>query len=183
MNKKRIKWDIKKAKKLFKDNDCELLEEVYVNCDIKMKYRCNCNRKAEISLSCFRIGHRCKGCMGEKSSIRQRRTIKEIKKIFKNGGCELLETVYINCKTKMLFRCSCKRKAKITLDHFQKGVRCKGCMGERLSEKNRKTMKEVKKIFKDGGCCLLSTVYKNSKTKMWYICSCDRLAQICLSHF
>ena len=183
MNKKRIKWDIKKAKKLFKDNGCKLLEEEYINSRTKMKYICTCNREAEICLSHFRGGKRCKKCMGEKSSIRQRKTMKEVKKIFKDGGCCLLETVYKNNKTKMWFICSCDRLAQICLSHFQNGVRCKECGIERNSEKLRYTIEEVKEIFKKGGCELLETVYKNARTKMKYLCECDRTAEISLCNF
>jgi len=183
MVKKRIKWDIEKVRKLFGDGGCELLEKEYINSSTKMKYICECGRPAEIILSSFLQGKRCKGCVGERASIRQRRTIGEIREIFRKGGCKLLETVYINARTKMKYICSCGRKAKIILDHFQRGVRCRGCMGERLAEINRKTIEEVKKIFEDEGCRLLDTVYKNNKTKMWIICNCGRKTKISLIHF
>ena len=136
MAKKPTKWDIKKARKLFKDNDCELLEEVYINARTPMRYICICKRPAEIILDHFRRGVRCRKCMGEKSSIRQRKTMKEVKKIFKDGGCCLLSTVYKNSKTKMWYICSCDRLAQICLSHFQKGKRCKKCGIEKTSGKN-----------------------------------------------
>ena len=176
---------IKEVKKIFKDGGCELLEKVYINTETKMRYICSCEYKteAEITLSCFKRGQRCNKCGTKRGAEKNRRTIKEVKKIFKDGGCELLEDVYKNPRTKMRYRCSCKRIAKIILDHFQGGVRCRGCMGERLAEKNRKTLKELRKIFEDEGCLLLEDTYKNCHAKMWFVCNCRRLAQISLSHF
>ena len=183
MIRKRIKCDIKKAKKLFADNDCELLEEVYIYCKTKMRYRCSCKRLAEITLDQFNRGGRCRGCMGERAAIRQRRTIKEVRKIFRKGGCYLLEYVYRSNNVKMWYICKCKRVAKITLANFQNGERCIGCSHERGAVKQRRTIKEVRKIFREGGCRLISKEYKNNRTKMKYECSCEREAEISLYHF
>jgi hypothetical protein len=42
---------------------------------------------------------------------------------------------------------------------------------------------DVKKYFEDNGCKLLDTEYKNAKTKMKYICICNREAEICFDKF
>ncbi len=181
--KKRIKWDIKKAKKLFKNNGCELLEEVYVNSGTKMKYRCNCKKLAKISLTHFIEGKRCKKCSIERRAAMFRLSYKEVKEIFRKGGCTLISKKYKNSKELLYYRCSCKRFAKISLSNFKKGQRCYKCGIERNAEKRRKTIKEVKKIFKDGGCELLEKKYINSHTKMKFLCDCEREAEITLDSF
>ena len=37
----------------------------------------------------------------------KRYTIEDVRKIFKDEGCELLEETYVNSKTKMRYRCNC----------------------------------------------------------------------------
>ena len=58
--KKLIKWNIKKVRKLFKDNGCELLEEVYINNKTKMRYICSCDsgEEAETTLNSFAGGNK-----------------------------------------------------------------------------------------------------------------------------
>ena len=52
----------------FKDNDCELLENEYVNAKIKMRYRCNCGDIGLIKFDDFHRGGRCRKCGIEKIS-------------------------------------------------------------------------------------------------------------------
>ncbi len=185
--KKSIKWNIKKAKKLFKDNGCKLLEEVYINCKTKMRYICSCEYKTEakISLSSFRQGSRCMKCGIKRRAAKNRYTLKEVKKIFREEGCELLEIIYKNGNTKMKYICSCKFKteSETTLAHFMGGGRCKKCASKRGAEKRRYSYKEVKEIFRKGGCVLISKEYKSSKDKLQYLCNCKRPAEIKLNHF
>jgi hypothetical protein len=52
-----------------------------------------------------------------------------------------------------------------------------------LARTIRYTIDEVKKIFEDAGCVLLSEEYVNSKTSMEYICSCGNLGNQSLENF
>ena len=36
----------------------------------------------------------------------------------------------------------------------------------------RYTIEDVRKVFSDAGCTLISTEYKNTETKLQYICNC-----------
>ncbi len=82
--------------KYFKEQGCELLEEEYINSGTKMKYRCNCGNVRKITFASFKKGHRCKECGIVKSAKNKRFTINKVKKIFEDGGCELLGEEYIN---------------------------------------------------------------------------------------
>ena len=122
----------------FKEHNCELLETEYKNSKTKMKYRCDCGNPniCKITFKKFKIGQRCRECMKRKIAEKNRYTLKEVQKIFKDGGCKLLEKVYINNRTSMKFRCECKRKGKITLASFSNGSRCHKCAIERVSGEN-----------------------------------------------
>jgi hypothetical protein len=52
--------------------------------------------------------------------------IKQVKKYFKERGCELLENKYVNDRTKMKYICTCGKEARISFNSFKSGRRC-GC--------------------------------------------------------
>jgi hypothetical protein len=93
-------------------------------------------------------------------------------KIFKEGGCELLEYHYVNCSTPMKCRCSCGRLDKKTLTDFMSGKRCRQCG----LDKHRYTFDEVYESFKKMGCELLSKTYCRSTEKLKYRCSCGNIS-------
>jgi len=55
-----------KVKSIFKNAGCELITKKYIHTRQKLKYKCLCGNIAEISLSSFQQGHRCKKCGVEK---------------------------------------------------------------------------------------------------------------------
>ncbi len=177
------KYTIKEVKKIFKKGGCKLLATEYVNCKTKMKYICNCKREAEITLDTFKRGKRCKECAKERIAAKLRFSYEDVKEIFEKGGCILISKKYINNETKLEYECNCGRTAWISLSSFQRGRRCYKCGIKKIIIKKRYTLEQVKKIFENGGCKLLETVYKGSKIKMEYICNCRRTAWITLSDF
>ncbi len=67
--------------------------------------------------------------------------------LFKESGCELLESKYKNARTSMEYRCSCGNISKITLDHFRKSHRCNLCGIKKSSTKQIKTHDQFIKEF------------------------------------
>jgi hypothetical protein len=63
------KYNISIAKQIFKENNCELLEDVYINTDTSMKYRCQCGNTSKIMLKDFIDGHRCSYCSEDRKKI------------------------------------------------------------------------------------------------------------------
>ncbi len=148
----------------FKKYNCLLLETEYINALTPMKYRCNCgNSKCKITFNKFQRGGRCAKCYGN-----EKYTFEFVYNYFKERDCELLETEYINNRTKMKYRCKCgNTKCKISFDSFKKGSRCMECSGIK-----KHTLEDVKKYFKDHNCELFETEYINNSTKMRYRCIC-----------
>ena len=70
-------------------------------------------------------------------------TIKEVKKYFKEHGCELISKEYKNCITKMKYKCSFGDIHKATFASFKIGYRCL-----EYNDKKRNKFKEVKDITK-----------------------------------
>lgn len=115
------------VKKTFEDQGCELLEDTYVNNSTPMLYRCECGEPAKISLSHFKEGKRCNKCKGKKISEFFRLDFEEVKKIFEDASCELLETEYKNNSKWLSFKCHCGNVTKKTLAKFKKNPHCQDC--------------------------------------------------------
>ena len=110
-------------------------------------------------------------------------TIEFARQCFLDGGCILLETEYINCDTKMEYRCSCENISYITFSSFQRGHRCVECGLKKMAEKRKPTFESVDKCFEENDCILLETEYKNCDTPMKYICNCGEESKITFYHF
>ena len=87
-----------------------------------MKYICKCKNESEIIFSSFKNGHRCIKCSGN-----EKLTYEYVYNFFKENDCELLETEYINCDTKLKYKCKCYNKSEILFNDFKNGTRCNMC--------------------------------------------------------
>jgi len=169
---------LKYVKKYFEEHGCELLEKEYKNARYKMKYKCFCGDVSEISFDNFKRGRRCYKCRNKKIANSKRFSFKDVKKHFEEQGCELLEIEYIDCKTKMKYKCKCGNINKISFDCFKRGMRCRECGGTK-----KLTDEYIKQYFKDHGCELLEKNYINCDTKMRYRCECGEINKITFYHF
>lgn len=111
----------------------------------------------------------------------RRLTLEAVKEIFKKGGCELLESEYVNSEKPMLYKCECGERSKIRLYDFRIGHRCKKCGYKKVLDKIKLTIEYAKKEFEKVGYELLETEYKNVGTPMLYKCKCGYVSKIRLS--
>lgn len=128
----------------FRERECELLSE-YINKRTKVKYRCKCGNIAEIKFGDFKKGLRC-GCRIQKFANTRKHSIEFISNYFKEQGCELLETEYINTHYPMRYICVCRRESKISFAAFQSGKRCKECGFIKLRKPNLKNRRPNAKL-------------------------------------
>ncbi len=105
-------------------------------------------------------------------------TLEFIKQYFKDRGCKLLETEYINSHTKMKYLCKNGHNNEIIFSSFQRGIGCSICSG-----KKKHTFEEVFNYFKDNNCKLLEIEYINIYTKMKYICENGHISEIRFNDF
>ncbi len=109
-------------------------------------------------------------------------TYEHIYNYFKEYGCELLESIYVNNRTLMKYKCSCNKIDNIRFDDFKGGKRCKECGYKKLSVKFSYSQEYVNQTFQNAGCECLDT-YKNNHTKMKYKCSCGNISYIQFNTF
>ena len=84
------KLDYDYVANIFSNNDCVLLDKIYLGIHHPLLYRCVCGETAKISLANFRKGQRCADCRGG-----VRYSFEYVKKYFADRGCKLLETEYV----------------------------------------------------------------------------------------
>lgn len=131
----------------FIENGCMLLDQ-YEEYHKPMKYRCVCGNISMINFANFKNGRRCAECKKNKISNRLKRDIDYVKSCFTNGGCELLETKYINNHTLMKYRCQCGSISKIRFSNFQSGNRCGDCKINKMSGCNHPLWKQDREALR-----------------------------------
>jgi hypothetical protein len=179
----KLKFDY--VKKYFEEQGCTLLETEYKNSIAKMRYVCSCGKESIIAWSNFFRGSRCYDCGHKKHYNNLRCDYDEVKKRFENNGLILLETEYIHSSTPMKYICKKGHISTITWNSLnrKKNIGCGTCLQQKQCDKIRQNYDYVKKYFEKQDCILLETEYKNSITKMRYVCKCGKESVIRWNHF
>lgn len=166
MGKNNVKFTQKQAEQIFKIRGGELLG-VYVNARTKVKYKCSCGNIAYTSLDRFKHGKLCKKCGITKYSNSQKHSYEYVCNYFKEHDCELLETEYINAKTKMNYKCNCENISYINFSNFKSGKRCRVCSYtiKRSGENNSAWIHDRNKVRKRFSIHNLSAPYKSKYRK------------------
>jgi len=88
-----------------------------------------------------------------------------VRKKFEKEGYTLISQTYKNAHSKLEYICSNGHGHAMIWNSWQQGQRCPYCSG-----KAKKDIDFVRKKFKKEGYVLISPVYKNSCSKLEYIC-------------
>jgi len=116
---------------------------------------------------------RCSICFGT-----PKKTIEEVRNYIESFNYNLLSTVYINNKEKLVLQCPEGHIIKIRLDSFSHGTRCSICSG---NDKN--SIEKIKKHIESFDYKLLSTEYINNKSKIKLQCSKNHTYQASYHRF
>ncbi|MEK4008329.1 homing endonuclease associated repeat-containing protein [Paenibacillus sp. FSL H3-0333] len=165
------KLSIESVSEYFNENGCELLTEQYTNNRQDLKYICKCGELATTKMDSFRNRPHCNSCSIKKKNSR---TLDHdvVKNYFEKHECKLLTTNYYSVKQKLDYICSCGNSSQISFDSFRRGHRCKNCGTEKNVKRMKKTIEDVREIFKVNGCKLLDDKYINNKQVLNFICLC-----------
>lgn len=125
----------------------------------------------------------CRSCLAKDIVTEWKYTYEQVFNIFKDNGCQLISTIYVDNKTPLEYICECGNISSIRLSNFLKGQRCSICRTIKVANSKRASLDDVRKIFEEQDCILLSDEFKNSNEKLDYICSCGTKSSIKLSHF
>ena len=172
------KHELAYVKKLFEQEQCIFLDDYFKGVNFAHNYKCRCGKHYKKSVSSLKQSWRCKECRYKSTADKNRYTLDEVKKYFSDRGCEFLDDWYINNRKLHNYRCKCGRTGKIRFCNFFKGKRCTKCAGN-----TKLKYDDVKKMFEDAGCKLISTEYKGALSPLQYICNCGTLANGYVRHF
>jgi hypothetical protein len=159
------KLTYEEVKQYFELYDYTLISTEYINSSKKLLTFCPCGHKYEVSYNKFSQGKRCTICQGIK-----RYTYEEVKDIFKDNGCELLSTEYINNHIPLKYKCSCGNYSEIRLYNFLIGERCKLCGMQKTKDKQKHSYDYVKDRYENKKYILLSDKYNNYHEPLECIC-------------
>lgn len=135
-----------------------LLDSEYKNTKSKLNIKCPNGHLEKITFDTFKRNVRCNKCSSNKL------TYDFVKYEFEKNGYILLETDYINNRTKMNFKCPKGHLGKITYNNFKKH-KCSKCFGN-----SKHDIEYIKKEFQKYDYTLLENNYINSITKMNFKC-------------
>jgi len=169
------KNSIDQVKNFFYKNECELLENNYVNSYVKMKYRCLCGNISCINFNNFKSGKRC-GCKKNKD---KKLKDQQIKIKVEKKGYKFLKSEFIDGNYWVDYICKCGECKRKKNSSINKSNGCTNCLRSKFSF----TYDYVNKFFSDHKCKLLSDTYKNARTKLKYICSCGNESEIVFDSF
>lgn len=112
----------------------------------------------------------------------KKHTLEHIKEEYKKHGCELLDLLYKNNRTKMKFKCSCGNIYHKSFDNFQVSPRCRRCANKAIAEDHKHNPEEVKQFFANNKCELLEG-YKDTRLPIKYKCECGNVSKISFDNF
>ena len=110
-------------------------------------------------------------------------TYEFVKSEFEKEGYTLLSTEYKDNRTKLYYICPIGHRWSITYGSFASGRRCNFCAIDYKANKRKLTYESVKKQFEKRGYTLLSQTYKNSHTKLKYMCDNKHIRLIAYNSF
>jgi len=101
-----------------------------------------------------------------------------IKSFFEENDCFLISKKYKGTTKKLTYKCACGEIIKKSFANFRRYPKCQNCVG-----KKKHSLEEVRNIFSQRGCKLLTIEYKDNDQVLEYICVCGKKAKIRLRGF
>ena len=163
INKKLKYVDIKQR---FIDKGFILLSTEYIDSVSKLKFKCKNGHMYNKSLNHF---NKMTGCY--KCKLKSNKISNDIRKLFTDEGYEVLSDKYVNCYSKIKYKCPNGHIGEITYNSFQQGSRCNICSTKQRGLKQSLRYKDVKAYIESiDDYKLVSTEYQNANSKLDVIC-------------
>lgn len=112
----------------------------------------------------------------------KRYTVEQVRSLFSEKGCTLLEDNYQHNKQPLRYICVCGNESVIKLNHLLNDRLCKTCGYNKARKTKTRRYEEVAKIFKSHGFTLLSETYEGNEQSLKYLCKCGRESHTSLSN-
>jgi len=162
----RPKKPIKDVRRIFEAHGYKLLSNEFKDANQPIRYECQNHKDKELKASWNNIsrGFGCPYCARE----RVKHSYDKIKLEFEQRGYTLVSKTYVKAGELLEYTCSLHPNTiqKITYNNLQRGHGCAYCAGN-----VKFTYDDVRRLFESKNYTLISLEYKNSKTKLEYICN------------
>ena len=99
-------------------------------------------------------------------------TLEQVIEFFIENECILLSTEYTKNTQVLKFTCKCENEIDMTFKKYLVQKCCDTCHSKTLQRRFKYTFEEVRKIFTDQKCVLVSIEYKNQNGKCCLIIFC-----------
>ena len=165
---------ILKLRAIAKSYGGELLSNVYINNNTKLKWRCSEGHEWEaVSASIINNKSWCKICRFVQMGKNKATPDKEIKKLVESKGGKLINIERLPKEgTKLSIECKFgHRWDTARLHHIKKGIWCPKCGQKKLAEHFKDSLEIFQEIAKDKGGKCLSDSYINQRHKLKFECS------------
>jgi len=139
----------------------------------KFKYLCPKGHKGSMRMDHWRRGIRCAKCAGNSPL-----TFEQVSQSFEKEGYTLISTSYINSSSLLKVQCPNNHTFTISWNNWSTGYRCPECSGRK-----KKSIIEIKEVFKKEGYSLLTTTYFNNKQLLECVCPNNHLFKISWDNF
>ena len=156
---------IEKIRPLFEKKGYTLLSTEYKDSQSKLEYICPKKHIGSIRWSDFNHGRGCPQCAGN-----QKFSIEKIRPLFEKRKYKLISTEYKDARSKLKYICPEGHEWSISWGHFNSGNGCLKCADKRNADKRRLSIEKIRPSFEKKGYTLISTEYKDSHSKLEYIC-------------
>lgn len=137
-----------------------LLSDKYEDTNTVLEYICPNGHKHTTTFKNWKKGRRCPHC-----SNKIKKEYEDVKKSFEIEGYVLLSTNYLNCESKLMYKCPNGHIRETTWSVWRKGYRCPECSG-----KAKLCIDYVTDIISKEGYTILDTVYHNNHQNLNLVC-------------
>lgn len=153
----------------------KLLSKEYKRAFSKLEIECHKGHKFKMAYADLQRNHRCPECQHPSKKF----TYEYVKDYIENEGYELLSKEYKNHKIKLEMKCNKGHIFKLNFGVFKNiGTRCLECAGNK-----KLTYDFIKEQIEKEGYKLLSTKYKNARTKLEIECDKEHIYEVTYGHF
>lgn len=163
----RKKWTIAEISEFTREYNYILLSDNYKTQKDKLDMICPNGHECSISFDNFKKNKRCKTCRLEEASERYRHSPEFIASEYAKYGYEVIQGLdeYRNLKSPLVVKCNCGHTYNTYYGVYLTGSKCPYCFGKPIIE-----YEYVKNKFDEYGYDLISDIYVNSDTDLYYMC-------------
>lgn len=128
--------NIDDAKELAIQLGLQFIGNEFTNNKSKYDFKCSCGEVFNSTYTSVRQGRVCPECTKKSVVSKLSNGIEWVRKIFKDGGNELLETEYKGARHKYRYICDCGNEHSITPYSYRDGTRCRQCGLDKMRGEN-----------------------------------------------